>query len=66
MAGAQEVTAIDKDWLTWPQNIEYASQIWCVKPEIVTGDFRYWGFRERYDIIFFSAYSITWKMFSAA
>jgi Methyltransferase domain len=53
MAGAQQVTAIDKDWSTWPQNIQYASGAWCVKPEIVTGDFRSWRYRNRYDVIFF-------------
>jgi hypothetical protein len=53
MAGAREVTAIDKDWSTWPNNIQYASQIWNVMPEIITGDFRSWNFRKRFDVIFF-------------
>jgi len=53
IAGAREVTAIDKDWATWPQNIQYASRLWNVNPEIVTGDFRTWEFRGRYDVIFF-------------
>jgi hypothetical protein len=53
MAGAREVTAIDKDWSTWPRNIQYASQVWSVEPEIVTGDFRLLPFSKRFDVIFF-------------
>jgi 2-polyprenyl-3-methyl-5-hydroxy-6-metoxy-1,4-benzoquinol methylase len=53
MAGASEVTAIDKDWSTWPQNIHFASQAWRVAPQIVTADFRSWEFRKRFDAILF-------------
>ena len=53
MAGATEVTAIDAEWGTWPQNIQYASQAWNVTPHILTGDFRVYDFQQRYDVIFF-------------
>jgi hypothetical protein len=53
MAGAAEVTAIDKDWCTWPANIRYASEIWSFKPKIVTGDFRAFEFGRRFDVVFF-------------
>jgi 2-polyprenyl-3-methyl-5-hydroxy-6-metoxy-1,4-benzoquinol methylase len=39
MAGARGVTAIDKDWSTWPANIDYACRTWQVDPQIVSGDF---------------------------
>jgi 2-polyprenyl-3-methyl-5-hydroxy-6-metoxy-1,4-benzoquinol methylase len=52
MAGAREVTAIDNNWSTWPQNIHYAIQMWRVNPEIITGDFRTFHFQKRYDVIF--------------
>jgi protein-L-isoaspartate O-methyltransferase len=39
-AGASSVTSIDKDWDTWPKNINYASQAWQARPEVITGDFR--------------------------
>ena len=53
MAGAAEVTSIDKDCRTWPDNIQYSSQVWGVNPEIVTADFRTWESPKRYDVIFF-------------
>ena len=53
MAGAQEVTAIDAGWGTWPQNIQYASQVWHVTPKFITADFRVFAFQQRYDVIFF-------------
>jgi 2-polyprenyl-3-methyl-5-hydroxy-6-metoxy-1,4-benzoquinol methylase len=53
MAGAQEVTAVDAGWGTWPQNIQYACQVWNVTPHIITGDFRVHDFQQRYDVIFF-------------
>lgn len=53
MAGAETVTGIDTGWAAWPSNIEYASKIWGVKPEIVTGDFRSWSSARRYDVILF-------------
>ncbi|HET9129890.1 MAG TPA: class I SAM-dependent methyltransferase [Terriglobia bacterium] len=52
-SGAREVTSIDKDWSTWPQNIKYASEVWGVNPEIVTADFRVWKPSKRYDVILF-------------
>lgn len=53
MAGAQEVTAIDMHWGTWPNNIQYVSQIWRVNPKIITADFRTYDFQQRFDVIFF-------------
>ncbi len=53
MAGAQEVTAIDMHWGTWPKNIQYASQVWRVTPKIITADFRIYDFQQRFDVIFF-------------
>jgi precorrin-6B methylase 2 len=51
MAGASRVTAIDKDWSTWPDNIRYSCRTWGVDAQIVTGDFMSAGL-ERYDAIF--------------
>lgn len=53
MAGAQEVTAIDSNWETWPLNIQYASQVWQVQPKIITADFRTYDFQQTFDVIFF-------------
>jgi 2-polyprenyl-3-methyl-5-hydroxy-6-metoxy-1,4-benzoquinol methylase len=53
MAGAAEVIALDKDWFTWPQNIQYASQAWGVNPKIVTADFFSWEAPHKFDVIFF-------------
>jgi 2-polyprenyl-3-methyl-5-hydroxy-6-metoxy-1,4-benzoquinol methylase len=53
MAGAQEVTAVDMDWGTWPQNIQYANQVWQVTPRLITADFRTYDFQQSYDVIFF-------------
>ncbi len=52
MAGAAEVTAIDKDWSTWPHNIQYASQVWGCHPNIITADFRSWEGTGKFDVIF--------------
>jgi len=52
-AGASEVTAIDMDWSTYPQNLQYASQAWQVAPRIIKADFRTYDFQQRYDVIFF-------------
>ncbi len=52
MAGASQVTAIDKEWSTWPVNIDYACRSWKVDPEIVSGDFMSHGFGGVYDVIF--------------
>jgi 2-polyprenyl-3-methyl-5-hydroxy-6-metoxy-1,4-benzoquinol methylase len=52
MAGAKEVTAIDTGWGTWPQNIQYSTEIWRVRAKIVTADFRLYDFGQRYDVIF--------------
>lgn len=52
-AGASKVTSIDKDWATWPLNIEYASEQWGVEPRILTADFRDYDFSEKFDVIFF-------------
>jgi len=51
MAGARSVTAIDKDWSTWPMNIDYSTRAWRVDPEIVSGDFMSHGFGGVYDVI---------------
>ena len=54
MAGAKEVTALNSaDWQTWPQNIEYASEAWGIRPNLVTADFRTYNFQGPYDVIFF-------------
>lgn len=53
MAGATEVTAIDANWETWPLNIQYASQIWQVSPNLITADFRSYEFHQNFDVIFF-------------
>ena len=52
MAGARKVTAIDKDWSTWPVNIGWSCATWQVDPEIVSGDFLSHVFGEAYDVIF--------------
>ncbi len=39
MADARSVTAIDKDWSTWPVNIDWACRTWQVDPEVTSGDF---------------------------
>ncbi len=52
-AGAADVTAVDMDWGTYPQNLQYASQIWQVTPRIIKADFRTYDFQQRYDVIFF-------------
>ena len=52
MAGASKVTAIDKDWSTWPVNIDYSTRTWRVDPEIVSGDFQCHPFSDVYDVIF--------------
>jgi len=46
------VTAIDKDWSTWPANIAYACRTWQVDPEVVSGDFLDYPLGEVYDVIF--------------
>ena len=53
MAGAEEVTAVDAGWGTWPHNIQYACQEWNVDPVIITADFRSYDFQRKYDVIFF-------------
>jgi len=52
MAGAASVTAIDKDWSTWPVNIDYACRTWQVRPEVVSGDFLDHGLNDVYHVIF--------------
>ena len=52
-AGASSVTSVDKDWNTWPKNIQYASRIWKAPLEIVTGDFRTIELHGSFDVIFF-------------
>ncbi|HVO10805.1 MAG TPA: class I SAM-dependent methyltransferase [Vicinamibacteria bacterium] len=52
MAGAARVTAIDKDWSTWPANIEYSCRAWSVAPEVVSGDFLSRPLGGLYDVIF--------------
>jgi SAM-dependent methyltransferase len=52
-AGAGSVTSIDKDWNTWPRNINYASQVWQASLDVVTGDFRTIEFSGRFDVILF-------------
>jgi len=52
LAGARSVTAIDKDWSTWPANIGYACRTWRVDPEIVSGDFMGQALAGPFDVIF--------------
>lgn len=54
MVGAKTVTSLNSaDWSTWPQNISFACDIWNVKTEIITGDFRTYVFNQKFDIILF-------------
>jgi SAM-dependent methyltransferase len=52
MAGAARVTAIDKDWSTWPVNIGWSCRTWGVDPEVVSGDFQTHPLAGPYDVIF--------------
>jgi len=52
LAGARRVTAIDKDWSTWPANIGYSTRTWRVEPEILSGDFLSQPLGGPYDVIF--------------
>lgn len=53
-AGASKVAAINSsDWQQYPDNILYASKVWGVQPEIITGDFRSYAFGETYDVVLF-------------
>jgi SAM-dependent methyltransferase len=52
MAGARKVTAIDKDWSTWPVNIDYSCRTWQVGAEVVSGDFLSHPFGDVYDVVF--------------
>ena len=52
MAGARKVTAIDKDWSTWPMNIGYSCRTWHVDPEIVSGDFMSQQLGGPYEVVF--------------
>jgi len=48
LSGASHVTAINsEDWTTWPLNIRFASEAWKVNPEVVTGDFRTYPFKQK-------------------
>jgi SAM-dependent methyltransferase len=51
MAGAERVTAIDKDWSTWPENVGFSCRTWGVDADVVTGDFMSSGLG-RYDAVF--------------
>jgi tRNA (mo5U34)-methyltransferase len=52
-ADASSVTSIDKDWNTWPKNINYASRAWQAPLDIVTGDFRTIELSGHFDVILF-------------
>jgi tRNA (mo5U34)-methyltransferase len=53
-AGARRAVAINSpDWDAYPHNILFAQDAWGVHSEIVTGDFRTYPFREKFDVIFF-------------
>jgi SAM-dependent methyltransferase len=52
-SGAQEVISLDKDWETWPHNINYASSVWNIPLNIVTEDFLKYDTDMKFDIIFF-------------
>ncbi|RZN21127.1 methyltransferase domain-containing protein [Bradyrhizobium sp. Leo121] len=47
------VTAIDANWGTWPENLKYLSGQWSVPIEIVTADFRTYDFGKKFDVIIF-------------
>lgn len=54
LSGAADVTSLNSaDWATWPENIQYATKIWGVAPNIVTDDFRTHHFNQKFDVIFF-------------
>jgi 2-polyprenyl-3-methyl-5-hydroxy-6-metoxy-1,4-benzoquinol methylase len=53
IAGAQEVTSIDKDCGTWPKNITFASEAWATALNLVTEDFLKYSTDSKYDVIFF-------------
>jgi len=52
LAGARHVTAVDKDWSTWPANIGYSCRTWQVDAEILSGDFQTQPLGAPYDVIF--------------
>jgi SAM-dependent methyltransferase len=53
-AGAERVVAINSaDWASYPRNSHFACEAWGVQPEIITGDFRTYPFREKFNVIFF-------------
>ncbi len=53
-AGAERTVAINSsDWGSYPRNAQFAHEAWGVQSEIVTGDFRTYPFREKFDVIFF-------------
>jgi tRNA (mo5U34)-methyltransferase len=52
LSGAAHVTAINsRDWVTWPHNMQFATDAWQVRPEIITSDFRTYPFDRKYDVI---------------
>src|SRR4051794_37524753 len=54
MAGASHATAIDSgDWASFPANLRCVSEMWGVRPEVVTADFRTYDFQQEFDVIFF-------------
>jgi 2-polyprenyl-3-methyl-5-hydroxy-6-metoxy-1,4-benzoquinol methylase len=53
-AGAASATAVNSDdWSTYPHNIQFASEAWGLKPEILTADFRSHDFGRAFDVILF-------------
>jgi tRNA (mo5U34)-methyltransferase len=53
LSGASHVVALNAvDWMTWPQNIKYAAEMWDAEVEIITADFRVW-LGHPFDSVFF-------------
>jgi SAM-dependent methyltransferase len=50
-AGAASVTAIDADYIGWPDNLTFLTKAWNADIEIVTGDFRTQDFEAPFDTI---------------
>ena len=51
-AGASSVSAIDKDYLGWPNNVSFLSREWNLPVEILTEDFRSLE-AKKFDVILF-------------
>jgi SAM-dependent methyltransferase len=50
-AGAAKVSAIDCDYIGWPNNIRFLNETWQADVEILTGDFSTHSFDGQFDVI---------------